>query len=174
MFALFLSGVLLVGLLGTLSIVSRRRDKAERRALGLDQPQRPDPDPILRAPDDRRCGFCDDEGLNPCRACGRLTCPEHRPWPVERFCYTCEAAWKEGGRRRAMLVVPLVIGVMVAVFMAIGAVALLTPVIPMKAAVAMFLLPLFAAAPAYAWIERAMRRRFRPPGLPTARVNRAS
>ena len=45
---------------------------------------------------------------------------------------------------------------------------------PAKLALGIVLVPLFAAAPAYLWIERALRRRFRPPGPPIARVSRAS
>jgi hypothetical protein len=172
---LILGLALLAALVGVLVVMTRRRERAHRRALGLDLPPRPDPEPVERAFDPALCTYCDRKGEVTCPACTRNMCDEHQPWPKSRFCYQCEAEWERGARRRGLWITPIVIGLMVSVALAIaGTVMSLVPRGNTFALVAI-LAPFAIAAPAYKRIEGRTRRRFRPGGrvpIATARPAR--
>jgi hypothetical protein len=172
-FAIVLSGVILMGLFGSLIVINRRREQAERKRPK--SAPRPDPQLVDRPFDPALCAFCDEAGTNACKACGRRLCAEHRPWLADRFCWPCEAQWEGGARRRAFLITPLVLGGIVVLFGVFAGIAVLfaeiTGFASAKLFVAAFVVPLVIGAPAYLRIERTMRRRFRPGGaLPSATV----
>jgi hypothetical protein len=170
-FAIILSGVILVGLFGSLILINRRREHAERNRPK--SASRPDPELVVRPFDPTLCAFCDEAGTNACKACGRELCAEHRPWLADRFCWPCEAQWDRGARKRAFLITPLVLGGIVVLCGVIGGAALLLAELSGfesgKLMLAPFIVPLALGAPAYLMIERTMRRRFRPgTDLPSA------
>ena len=164
------SCVLVAALVGWLVVIGRRRDRTIRRQLGIGGATRPEPQPVDRAFDPALCAYCDERGKFACPACSRNTCAEHRPWPVGRFCYSCEALWSAGANKRALVIVPIVIGAMLLVATGFGLFGLVSETFAVGAIVA----PLAFAAPLYLRIERSLRRRFRPPGqLPKATARSA-
>ena len=161
---LIASGAIVVALFAWLVVIGRRRERATRRHTG---PTRPDPQPIDRAFDPALCTYCDERGKFPCPACTRNTCAEHRPWPEGRFCYSCEAQWNAGARKRAFVIVPIVIAGMVVVMGVVAFVASFAR----QATLGALVLPILIAAPLYLRLERLMRRRFRPGAqMPSATV----
>jgi hypothetical protein len=170
MLGLVLSVGVLAGLVAVLVVLARRRDRADRRRLGLDLAAKPDPELVDRAFDPSLCAFCDEPRRHECRACTRPTCDEHRPWPAQVFCYPCEAEWLRGTRRRALIITPIVLGSMVAIALATVGIGFAIDLdgggtLALGAIAA----PILIAAPIYAALERRLRRRFRPTGsLPRA------
>lgn len=174
MTGLAISSVVVVALVAALVIAARRRDRADRRRLGLDLPAKPDPVVVDRPFDPELCAYCDEARHYTCRACSRPTCSEHRPWPAHRFCYACEAEWARGERRRSLVIVPIVVASMVVVAGAISAVAVVMDRVNARLGLAAIIVALAIAAPLYGAIDRLLRRRFRPAGtIPTATVRRA-
>src|SRR5947209_5821700 len=102
------SGVVVVALFVALALVTQRRH-------GPPIVQKPDPQPVDRAFDPKLCTYCDEPGKFACNACSRALCAEHRPWPATRFCYACEATWEDGSRKRAIVIMPIVLAAMLAV-----------------------------------------------------------
>jgi len=175
MTGLVISSVVVVALVAALVMAARRRDRADRRRLGLDLPEKPDPVLVDRPFDPDLCAYCDDPRHYSCRACSRPTCSEHRPWPAHRFCFSCEAEWARGERKRSFVIVPIVIVAMAVVAGVIAAVAMLAGFASGKLALGGILAAFAIAAPLYAALDRLLRRRFRPSALiPTAIARRAS
>jgi hypothetical protein len=154
-FAIVFSCTLLAGLFGALIVIQRRRDNADR---ARPTNTRPDPQVVDRPFDPTLCAFCDQPGRNACPACGRKLCGEHRRWPHDRFCWPCEAEWNRGARKRAFWIAPIVIVLACSLFALVGLLGALSSRMTFGALVA----PIAAGAPAYLWLERRMRRRFRP------------
>jgi hypothetical protein len=163
MFALVLSGVILVGLCAALVIYQRRRYPASKPVV------RKTPPLVDRAFDPALCAFCDEAGKHGCPACSRRMCNDHVPWPATRFCWPCEEQWDRGARKRAIVIVPIVFAAMLGLAGVAGGLAAVTHAD--KLALGGVLLALAMAAPLYLRIERRMRRRFRPgTDLPAAKL----
>lgn len=86
-----------------------------RSQRGAGRPQRsvrtaPEPVPVEPPYDGATCAYCDGGIAHECRACGRVICADHWPWPAERMCTACHAAWQRGGARRAVAIAALTLG----------------------------------------------------------------
>jgi Mn2+/Fe2+ NRAMP family transporter len=145
---LIVSAVLLAGLLGALIVVAARG--------GAFRSEKKEEAPVEHWVDGQCC-LCSDPVTSACRACGRPLCDAHKPWQAHLFCRVCEFHWNEGARRRAFLLTPLVLAVMLLLVGALGLVAAFTH----TGSLAIILAPLLSAPFVYLGFERLMRRRFR-------------
>ncbi len=167
MFALVFSGVAIAGLLGWLILIKRREARAERRIS-----RTPGPSPVVvdRPYDPTLCDFCDEKRVAACLACTRPLCALHAPWRPEMFCASCNDEWDAGARRRALIIVPVVLLAMMTIAGAVAAIAAATS---MRPNLGLLVVWLGSGAPIYLAIERWMRRLFRRRGqLARARLRR--
>ena len=135
-------------------------------------PDRPDPELVERPFDPSLCAYCDDPQRAACPACTRPLCGLHRPWLEHQFCAGCEREWAAGSRRRAFVLVPPMLLVAGAITAAL-VLAITSPDSQLRGAGGSIVILVGAVVPLYFWIERLLRRRFRPQGLlPPASVRR--
>lgn len=165
MFPLIFSGVAIIGLIGWLLVIKRR----EARTRVSTSPSR-SPVVVDRPSDPSLCDFCDEKRSAECPVCARPLCALHAPWRAGLFCASCEDEWEMGARRRALIVVPVVLLGMAVALGAIAAVLWFTRVQPGLPLILVFL---GGGAPLYLGVERWMRRLFRQRGrLASARLVR--
>jgi hypothetical protein len=167
--------VSLGGLAAALAVIATRRRRAAAQSGIRRHDDRPPLKVVDRPYDPSLCDYCDDPSRAACPACDRRLCGLHAPWQPHLFCAGCEEEWKHGGRRRALVLVPVTIGGLIAVT-TLGA-ALLWSLDGGFVSSKLIMLPIFGgiggSAALYLWLERRWRRRFKRRGdLPSARLRR--
>ena len=148
-----------------------RRDRFATRTRPS-VPARPDPELVERPFDPSLCAYCDDPQRAACPACTRPLCGMHRPWLAHQFCAGCVREWAAGSRRRAFVLVPPMLLVAGAIAAAL-VLAMPAPDSQLRGAGGSIVILVGGVVPLYFWIERLLRRRFRPTGmLPPASLRR--